>query len=190
MKLKCIFLGDSKVGKTWMITTFITGENPSEQVPTIFDSFSCQLQIKKQDVELALWDTSGDLKYDRIRQLSYPNADVFFICYAVDSIRSFDNVKKWHSEIKEISRLQDIPVILIATKDDIKEDQQGSDIVTTEMGQALAKEENFYDFIETSSLERKNLYLLFEKAVDYKMKKNRSFKQTIFEYLCCCCSSL
>lgn len=187
MKLKCIFLGDKKVGKTWLITTFITGENPSEEMPTIFDSFSCNMVIKKREVELSLWDTSGDLKYDRIRQLSYPNADVFFICYSVNSIRSFDDVKKWHREIKDIAEIQNIPIILVCTKSDIKDDKQSTDIVTSEMAQALKKEENFHGFIETSSLERKNLHLLFERAVDHKIRKNRTFKQAMYECFCFCC---
>ncbi|KRH93987.1 Ras-related small GTPase, Rho type [Pseudoloma neurophilia] len=185
--LKCIFLGDKKVGKTWLITTFITGENPSDDMPTIFDSFSCEVCIKNKDVSLSLWDTSGDLKYDRIRQLSYPNADCFFICYSTNSIRSFDNVKKWYKEIKDISINQDIPIILVGTKSDIKDDKQGNDIITEEMGEKLKKEMEFYDFIETSSLERKNLYTLFERALDYKMKKNRTFKQMLYEYCCFCC---
>lgn len=190
MQLKCVFLGDPKVGKTWLITTFITGENPQEPLPTIFDSFSCQIEVKNREVDLALWDTSGDLKYDRIRQLSYPNADVFFLCYAVDSVRSFDNVRKWHNEIKDIAKNEKIPVILVATKDDIKDDKQGCDIVTPEMAKEMVKTEELAGFIETSSLERKNLYTLFETAADLKWKKNRTFTQTIFDYLCCGCSPI
>lgn len=187
MKLKCVFLGDSKVGKTWLITTFITGENPSDQMSTIFDSFSCNIEIKKKNVDLSLWDTSGDLKYDRIRQLSYPNTDIFFICYAVNSMRSFNNVRNWYHEIQEIAESNQIPVILVGTKDDVKNDYSEPDIVSTEMGRKLSDDCNFHDFIETSSLERKNLYLLFERAVDYKIKKNRTLKRALFEYLCFCC---
>lgn len=187
MKLKCVFLGDRKVGKTWLITTFITRENPSGHLPTIFDSFSAKFEIKKKQVELNLWDTASDLEYDRVRQLSYPNTDVFFICYAINSIRSFDNVKNWYNEIKNISEANKIPIILVATKDDTRNDQSQQDIITTEMGISLQKEFNFSDFVETSSLERKNLYTLFEKAVELKIRRNKSFHRRFLEVLCFCC---
>lgn len=183
MKLKCVFLGDSEVGKTWIITTFITGENPNDQMPTIFDSFTCNIDLKGQNVDLSLWDTAGELKYDRIRQLSYPNTDMFFICYAINNVASFNNVKHWLNEIKEL----EIPAILVATKYDVRDDYTQQDIVTTEMGKKMAKEHNFVDFVETSALERRNLYLLFEKAVDHKMKKDKTFIRLMFEYLCWCC---
>merc|ERR1711915_522146 len=156
--------GDTKVGKTWLITTFITGENPSDQIPTIFDSFSNELEIRKQQVELSLWDTAGDLKYDRIRQLSYPNTDIFFICYAINSIRSFENVRNWYNEIREISQMHNIPIILVATKDDIKEDNSVTDIVTLEMAHSMKQELNLTDFVETSALERKKSICIVRKG--------------------------
>ena len=43
-------------------------------------------------VELALWDTAGQEEYDRLRPLSYPETDVLFVCFAVDSPHSLENV--------------------------------------------------------------------------------------------------
>lgn len=183
MKLKCVFLGDTKVGKTWLITTFITGENPNDQMPTIFDSFTCNIDLKGKNIDLSLWDTAGELKYDRIRRLSYSGTDVFFICYAMNSVSSFNNVKNWMSEVRSLN----IPCVLVATKYDVKDDFTQRDIVTAGMGRKMAKDCGFVDYVETSALERKNLYLMFEKAVDYKVKKERTFAQMLVAYLCCCC---
>lgn len=47
-------------------------------------------------INLGLWDTAGQEDYDRLRPLSYPQTDVFLLCYAVSSPSSFENIKnKW-----------------------------------------------------------------------------------------------
>lgn len=42
-------------------------------------------------VQLALWDTAGQEDYDRLRPLSYPKADVFLVCFAIDVADSLVN---------------------------------------------------------------------------------------------------
>ena len=63
-------------------------------------------------VSLGLWDTAGQEDYDRLRPLSYPQTDVFLICFSVVSPSSFENVtSKWCPEIKH--HCPDAPILLI-----------------------------------------------------------------------------
>jgi len=43
---------------------------------------------------LGLFDTAGQEDYDRLRPLSYPQTDVFLVCFSVISPSSYENVKE------------------------------------------------------------------------------------------------
>lgn len=49
---------------------------------------------------LGLFDTAGQEDYDRLRPLSYPQTDVFLVCFSVVSPSSFENVKEKVSHFK------------------------------------------------------------------------------------------
>jgi small GTP-binding protein len=49
--------------------------------------------VDGKPISLGLWDTAGQEDYDRLRPLSYPQTDVFLICFSIGSPPSFDNVK-------------------------------------------------------------------------------------------------
>ena len=73
------------------------------------------LSVNGEDVRLMLWDTAGQEDYDRLRPLSYPQTDVFLICFSVVSPSSFENVtSKWCPEIKH--HCPDAPILLIGKK--------------------------------------------------------------------------
>lgn len=45
-------------------------------------------------IYLNFWIFLGQEDYDRLRPLSYPQTDVFLVCFSVVSPSSFENVKE------------------------------------------------------------------------------------------------
>ena len=73
---------------------------------------------------LALFDTAGQETYDRLRPISYPDTDVFLVCFSVMLHTSFENVKaKWVPEISHCC--PKTPFLLVGTQADRRGEQGG-----------------------------------------------------------------
>lgn len=80
---------------------YTTNKFPSEYVPTVFDNYAVTVMIGDDPYTLGLFDTAGQEDYDRLRPLSYPQTDVFLVCFSVTSPASFENVReKWFPEVR------------------------------------------------------------------------------------------
>ncbi|CAG2057988.1 unnamed protein product [Timema podura] len=162
--IKCVVVGDGTVGKTCMLISYTTDSFPGEYVPTVFDNYSAPMVVDGIPVSLGLWDTAGQEDYDRLRPLSYPQTDVFLICFSVTSPSSFENVtSKWCPEIKH--HCPDAPMILVGTKIDLRDDretltalaEQGLSPIKREQGQKLANKIRAVKYMECSALTQRGL---------------------------------
>ena len=97
------------------IQTFnMFGCSISTFIQKVFDNYAVTVMIGGEPYTLGLFDTAGQEDYDRLRPLSYPQTDVFLVCYSVVSPSSFENVKeKWVPEITH--HCQRTPFLLVST---------------------------------------------------------------------------
>ena len=112
---------------------------------------------------LELFDTSGQEDYDLLRPLSYPNTDIFLICFAVDDPASFLNVRtKWLPEIHSLAK--GVPYILVGTKIELRE-EHGDNLITTAQGEALCREIGGYKYEECSAADNLNVKKVFDESI-------------------------
>ncbi|KAH0620300.1 hypothetical protein JD844_020502 [Phrynosoma platyrhinos] len=106
--------------------------------------------------------------YNQLRPLSYPNTDVFLICFSVVNPASYHNVQEeWVPELKGC--MPHVPYVLIGTQIDLRDDPKTlarllymkEKPLTYEHGIKLAKE----CYLECSALTQKGLKAVFDEAI-------------------------
>jgi len=154
------------------LISYANNRFPEDYIPTVFDNYVVNLTAGDQTIELGLWDTAGQEEYDRLRPLSYANANVFLVCFSVTNPVSCENVtSKWYPEV--IHFCPDVPQILVGTKLDLRGDaatmeklkslQQSP--ISTDQGQDLAKKIKAIKYLECSAKTGENLKTVFDEAV-------------------------
>ncbi|XP_052750468.1 ras-related C3 botulinum toxin substrate 1-like [Galleria mellonella] len=181
--IKCVVVGDGCVGKTCLLISYTTNAFPGEYLPTVFDHYSANVMVDGKPINLGLWDTAGQDDYDRLRPLSYPQTDVFLICFAIDNPTSLSNVRtKWYQEVKH--HCPNTPIILVGTKLDLRDDKETIENlkegklapVTYPQGFDMSKEINAVKYIECSALTQKSLKTVFDEAIRAVLRPSRPQK--------------
>eukprot|EP01126_Amoeba_proteus_P040903 TRINITY_DN4388_c0_g1_i2.p1 TRINITY_DN4388_c0_g1~~TRINITY_DN4388_c0_g1_i2.p1 ORF type:complete len:201 (-),score=34.71 TRINITY_DN4388_c0_g1_i2:51-653(-) len=169
--VKLVVVGDGAVGKTCLLIAYTSNSFPKEYVPTVFDNYSANVKVADKTVALSLWDTAGQEDYDRLRPLSYPQTNVFLLCFSVISETSFKNVKtKWWPEVTHHCPTDNV---LVGTKVDLRDNpefleslkEKGLSPISLQQGEQLAAEIKAVKYLECSALTQKGLKEVFDFAI-------------------------
>ncbi|SMN19808.1 similar to Saccharomyces cerevisiae YNL180C RHO5 Non-essential small GTPase of the Rho/Rac subfamily of Ras-like proteins [Maudiozyma saulgeensis] len=206
--IKCVVIGDGAVGKTSLLISYTTNTFPQDYVPTVFDNYTTTVSLRdpnapasnsnndsiEQDTpsgpisthsnehlrvfKLNLWDTAGQEEYDRLRPLSYPQTDIFLICFSVTERNSFRNVcDKWLPELKSNSNIENnslftkfnkLPILLIGTKSDLEGtiNETDSNFISQEEIQKCVEDNGFMGYVQCSAMTQIGVREVFERAID------------------------
>ena len=157
-----------------------------DYVPTVFETYTRDVRIEGETIELGLWDTAGQEGYDRLRPMAYPHCDCFVICYSVDNPDSLYNVKaKWLPELEHFC--PDVPRILVATKKDIRRrtlaimdilnGSKAPSIVSYEEGMCTAALIGASRFLETSALCNDGVREMFYQTARVALEEREKRKE-------------
>jgi small GTP-binding protein len=150
--LKVIFVGSAAVGKTSLIYRYMNDQfDPS--VPTSLQP--AQQSVTIEGVNLAIWDTAGQEKYQALNQLYYRDAVIGCICYSPLDTHSIDAILSWRGDL--LSQSPNCKLILVSTKADLVE-EEGADVPNPT---DLANQNDIPVAIETSAKTGQNVSSLF-----------------------------
>jgi len=120
-KFKLVTVGDSGVGKSCLLTRFVSDRYTDFHVSTIaFDFRTVVTMIKGKLARLQLWDTAGQERFSVVAGSFYRGADGFIIVYDATSRSSFDHVEQWLHQIQQHQSLgPGSAIILVGNKYDL-----------------------------------------------------------------------
>ena len=172
VSVKLVLVGDAAIGKTALLLSYANNHFPKEYIPTVFDTYPVNVTAGNDTIELGLWDTAGQEEYDRLRPLSYANANIFLIVFSIVDPESYVNVSaKWGPEL--IHFCPDVPYILVGCKIDLRDEEatleklrkQGQQPITSGQGYQLAKKMNALKYLECSARTGEGLKQVFDEAI-------------------------
>ncbi|PVV01822.1 hypothetical protein BB560_003747 [Smittium megazygosporum] len=195
LRKKVVIVGDGACGKTCLLLVFREGEFPEsyEYIPTVFENWVADMNVGGKVVELELWDTAGQEDYDRLRYLSYPDANCVLMCYSVDSPDSLENIEeKWINEVLHYA--PGVPIILVALKTDLRTDpatvqalaRHNQSPTTTDQGRAVANRIGARVYLECSSKLKIGVAEVFDQAAKISINQQTAVEDSS----CSCCTIL
>ncbi|KAJ5075258.1 small rab-related gtpase [Anaeramoeba ignava] len=166
--LKCLIIGNTRVGKSCILLRYCDGKfyvNPGLTIGVDFRF--ARTKVNENEVKLQIWDTAGQERFRTITSTYYRSADGIIVVYDVTNIDSFEQVKNWFLEISN-NAPPNTAVILAGNKIDL-EDQRA---ITYKEGKNFADSLNC-PFMEVSAKTGENIPEIFELISVEMLKRNK-----------------
>ena len=125
MAIQCIFIGDSRVGKTYIIRAAISEKNQQRRsLPTI--GVDIQHYVMDDGNVINIWDTSGDSNFHSLVRMFEKTCQTIVYVFAANEPESFQSICDWHSELYDSSK----KYICICNKTDLASPELFKDRIT------------------------------------------------------------
>lgn len=160
---KCLVVGDSKTGKTSLITRFVKDIFYEEHVLSIGNDFEAKsLNFRDKNHRFIIFDNPSD---STIIPSFFRNMDVILICYDITNRNSFSNIDEWFERAK-ISLNEKTCIILCGNKSDLETERK----VDKNEARDYADNKNMC-FIESSAKNNLNIKEIFEFIAKNKINR-------------------
>merc|ERR1712086_175165 len=157
---KLLLIGDSKVGKSSLLSRFTDGIYTAP-VATIGVDFKIRtVESRGRCCMVQIWDTSGDDRFRTITGSYFRGAHAVLLVYSITSLESFQALTQYIAQVEQLARAN-VYMILIGNNSD----QEAQRVVSSAMGQQLA-DQHTMDFFETSPRDDVNVQEAFQHVTD------------------------
>lgn len=118
--IKIVLLGDSGVGKTSIVSMFVSGAMPEVAAPTVGAAFVTRpYEINGKNYNLFIWDTAGQELYRGLAPMYYRNTSIALIVFDVSKEITFKSVEYWINELRENSE-ENVIITIVGNKNDLE----------------------------------------------------------------------
>ena len=159
--VKVVLLGEAGVGKTCIISQFISGVFDPDTISSLSAQFitkNMELKNIKKVIKFDIWDTAGQERFRALAKIFYKDAKVICLVYDITSKKTFEELKEfWYEQQTKLNVDGDPIFAVVANKNDLYENQQVKD----EEGKEFAKSINGI-FQSTSAKSDSGITNLFE----------------------------
>ena len=127
---KVVLVGESGVGKTCIISRYISGSY-NDNCPTTNGASYCSKNVRYENLGknllLDVWDTAGQERYKSLTKFFYKDAAVAILVYDITRKETFNSLKNyWYSQVKENAR-DNIVLGIAGNKCDLYEKEEVSE---------------------------------------------------------------
>jgi len=163
-KFKLCVFGDGGVGKTTLITRYVTKVFDEDLKMTIGTDLSVKdVVVDDKKVTLRIWDFAGEERFKILMPSFAKKASGGVFVFDTTRFSSLKNIKDWLSFFEG----QKIPIIMVGSKTDLVEKRS----VENDEAVAMSEEYKMDGYIECSSKSGDNIEQIFEIIARKMMKK-------------------
>ena len=159
--VKVVLLGEAGVGKTCIISQFISGVFDPDTISSLsaqFISKTIEFKDINKIIKFDIWDTAGQEKFRALAKIFYKDAKVICLVYDITSHKSFEALKEfWYEQQTKLNVDGDPIYAVVANKNDLYESQQ----VNEEEAKEFAKSINAI-YQSTSAKSNSGIATLFD----------------------------
>ena len=150
--IRITMLGDSAVGKTSLISQFLTQKFDENYLTTIGkDKLEKKVVMEDgNEIKLIIWDTAGQERFHSIATSTIKGSQGIILTFDLTKKSTFNSLEAWLNDIKENSN--EVPVVIFGNKCDLFEAYE----IENEEAKKFAKDHNL-QYYETSAKQNVNV---------------------------------
>ena len=168
--VKIMFLGDTHVGKTSLINTYIGDLFNEDILNTIFpDYYISQLDVEDRSYKIKIYDIPGNERYRRQMRSYLRATKIIILVFDMTSKRSFLELDNILEIIEEFSDLKQFSYILIGNKADLIDRWE----IKEKEGKQFAEIMNTKFFLSSAKIEPEKFKIFLDEYIEEYIKQHQ-----------------
>jgi len=176
--LKIIFLGDSGVGKSSLLSQYMTQIFKTGHKSTIgADFFMKKVTVAGNPATLQIWDTAGSERFYSLGVPFYRGTDCCVLVFDLTVANSLESLDKWRTDFFEKGEPHDtdlFPFVVLGNKCDLSTDRA----VSREEAESWCQAKGNIPYFETSAKDASQLEQAFQTIAERALQYNAMFPET------------